>query len=143
MRRFIIMMILLLLQGCSQTLPTLGGGFDQSEYEGQWLLINYWARWCKPCYEEIPDLNQLDQDEKIKVLGVNFDALNEDQLKQDVEYMGIGFDVLLQDPAGHFDFKTPRVLPVSYLINPNNGHVRVLKGKQAESDLRRAISAAD
>ena len=28
-----------------------------SKFEGQWLLLNFWATWCAPCREEIPELN--------------------------------------------------------------------------------------
>ena len=31
----------------------------------QWNVINYWAIWCKPCREEIPELNRLDQEADI------------------------------------------------------------------------------
>lgn len=34
--------------------------------EGKWVLLNFWATWCVPCVEELPDLNelahQMDQD---------------------------------------------------------------------------------
>ena len=29
-----------------------------SKFEGQWLLLNFWATWCAPCREEIPELNE-------------------------------------------------------------------------------------
>ncbi len=30
-----------------------------SKFEGQWLLINFWATWCAPCRKEMPMLSEL------------------------------------------------------------------------------------
>ena len=30
-----------------------------SRYQGDVVLINFWATWCAPCLEELPDLNEL------------------------------------------------------------------------------------
>ncbi|MGN7614599.1 TlpA disulfide reductase family protein [Magnetococcales bacterium HHB-1] len=27
-----------------------------SDYQGRWVLVNYWATWCPPCMEELPEL---------------------------------------------------------------------------------------
>ena len=35
-----------------------------SKFKGKWLLINFWATWCAPCREEIPDLNNLFNENK-------------------------------------------------------------------------------
>lgn len=51
--------------------------------ESRWLknndtvyLINYWATWCKPCVEELPDFIELEKqmkDEKFKMILVSLD----------------------------------------------------------------------
>ena len=27
------------------------------DYANKWIILNYWATWCKPCHEEIPAIN--------------------------------------------------------------------------------------
>ena len=51
--------------------------------DGEWLFINYWAEWCKPCIEEIPQLNALDSTyDQVTVLGVNYDGAEGADLAQ-------------------------------------------------------------
>ena len=33
-----------------------GNEIKLSDYRGKWVVLNYWATWCPPCLEEIPEL---------------------------------------------------------------------------------------
>lgn len=39
-----------------------GGEFQLSDFEGQVILLNFWATWCAPCREEMPSLDALNQE---------------------------------------------------------------------------------
>jgi len=46
-----------------------------SEYEGKVIFLNFWATWCPPCQQELPDVEQLYKDydlnsKELAVLGV-------------------------------------------------------------------------
>lgn len=130
----------LLLAGCAEDM-----GVDQhgrkvtaEQLEGQWLVINYWAEWCAPCRTEIPELNRLSEQlegRATQVLGVNFDALQGEALRQAADGFGIRFSVLAQDPAARYRLPRNEVLPVTYIID-SQGQVRErLVGEQTAAGL--------
>ncbi len=49
-----------------------------SQYKGKIIVLNFWATWCPPCREEMPELSQLHDEYKNKnvvVLGIAVDEL--------------------------------------------------------------------
>ena len=49
-----------------------------SAYKGKIIVLNFWATWCPPCREEMPELSQLNQlykNKNVVVLGVAIDEL--------------------------------------------------------------------
>ncbi len=39
-------------------------------------IINFWATWCKPCVEELPQFEQMNKKENIEVMLVSLDFLS-------------------------------------------------------------------
>jgi thiol-disulfide isomerase/thioredoxin len=35
-----------------------GKAIELSDYKGKRVLLNYWATWCRPCIEEMPDMEK-------------------------------------------------------------------------------------
>lgn len=143
MRLQLVMGILagLLLAGCGEDL-----GVDQhgqkvaaEHLEGQWLVINYWAEWCAPCRKEVPELNALaDQleGESVRVLGVNFDGLQDEALAKASDALGIGYRVLAEDPASRFQLPRSEVLPVTYIVDDQGKLRERLLGEQTAAGLK-------
>jgi thiol-disulfide isomerase/thioredoxin len=47
------------------------------QWQGKPLLVNFWAPWCAPCVEEMPELDQLSRDnagKNIKIIGIGIDS---------------------------------------------------------------------
>ena len=98
-------------------------------------MINYWAIWCAPCREEIPELNALDDSTELMVFAVNYDGQNGEALQSQAAEMGINFPLLEQDPGAALGIERPRVLPTTLLVNPKGAVTDTLVGPQTQESL--------
>lgn len=135
----------LLLAGCADDwgLDQHGRKVTAEQLEGQWLVINYWAEWCRPCRTEIPELNHLDEHLRgkgVKVLGVNFDALQGNALAKAAAAFDIRFSVLAQDPASRLGLPRNDVLPVTYIVDADGRLRERLVGEQTAAGLQARLA---
>lgn len=126
MRLALVFLSGLVLLGCSSERTSI--------VASQWNVINYWAIWCKPCREEIPELNQLNQIENVVVLGVNFDGKVGKALVSDADELGITFDII-DDPASSLNIARPSVLPTTVVLSPEGTLVATLVGPQTSESI--------
>src|SRR5690242_867030 len=63
------------------TLPPIAGlkrdggavpGIDPERFNGAVSVVNVWASWCAPCHDEAPLLMELAQDQRLRVVGINY-----------------------------------------------------------------------
>lgn len=132
------------LAGCSRApgVETLSGDeYAIDALKGRWIFVNYWAEWCKPCATEIPELNQFAQthENEAVVLGVNFDGVTGDTLKQQSEKLKIEFAVAVKDPAQLLGLPRPQSLPATYVIDQQGNYRTVLMGPQTHQSLKAAM----
>ncbi len=123
-------------------IPLLDGTtLPLSGLKGRWVFVNYWAEWCAPCREEIPELNalQVEDGDRVLVLGVNFDQLPVEVMGPQAEKLGIRFAVAAEDPRDLLGIALPEVLPSTYVFDPDGKQVGVLLGPQDLDQLRAAM----
>ena len=149
LKKPLIIVLVFILTACGQaeSLGTdqHGVSIPASLLSGRWLVINYWAVWCAPCRKEVPVLNVLHQelhDQGVRVIGVNFDQLQGDQLLADSQQLGIAFSVLSTDPAERFKLPETRGLPATYIVNPQGQLVGQLRGEQSKKSIIQALHQA-
>lgn len=112
------------------------------ETSGHWLLINYWASWCKPCRQEIPELNELHHElasQSVKVLGYNFDQLEGAALLSAGEQLGIEFPLLSNAAISKLELPGVMGIPVTFLVNPQGQYSDHLSGEQTRASLLAAL----
>lgn len=106
------------------TLPDMDGQkVSLSDYRGQWVLVNYWATWCPPCREELPELEVFHSNSggKATVLGVNVEDIDKQPLSQFVEEQFLSYPILVAGGNPRADQVVGQIpgLPTSYLIAPD------------------------
>jgi len=47
-------------------------GLDPANFKGAVTVVNVWASWCVPCRDEAPLLLQLSQDNRFRLIGINY-----------------------------------------------------------------------
>ncbi|GAB3289192.1 TlpA family protein disulfide reductase [Parahaliea aestuarii] len=134
MRTCVLALLFTLLTACGEHSDNSPAG-GLSSYRGQWVVVNYWAKWCKPCIEEIPELNRLNEEHAdIQVLGVNYDGLTDDALAAQVAELGVDFPII-PDPAAELGTPRPVVLPTTLILDADGALVKTLVGPQTGESL--------
>jgi thiol-disulfide isomerase/thioredoxin len=102
-----------------------GQPFRLKELQGQVVLLNFWATYCIPCREEIPALNQLQnelQAQGLKIVGASLDDTAEDVNTYQAEVAKFEYQVLLGGSDAKVQY-AQSVLPTTYLID-RQGRIR-------------------
>jgi thiol-disulfide isomerase/thioredoxin len=105
-------------------LTDLGGAERRlDEWQGQWLLVNFWASWCPPCIKEIPvlvDAQQRWAARGLQIIGPAMDA--PDTTRDMARRLGVNYPVMAGDQAVSRAMTalgdTLGALPFSVLIDP-------------------------
>ncbi len=123
------------------TLPDLDGEPRQlSEWDGDLVLLNFWATWCPPCTKEMPmfqDRYERHADQGFTIVAVAVDELME--TKAFIDTFGIEFPILIgQDEAiavGREYGNRIGALPYSVLIDRDGIVQETHRGEVTETDL--------
>lgn len=108
-----------------------GGQHQLSHYKGKWVLVNYWATWCPPCLEEVPDLvNLYDQHQQkdLVVLGVVFDYKDVKEVSEYVDDMLMSYPIVLGDDSVIEQIGAADVMPTTFIYNPKGKLVKIKRG---------------
>jgi len=115
-----------------------------SKFEGQWLLINFWATWCAPCREEIPELNEFARENKtIQTIAIAIDDLesvNKFTNKIPIEYLSLIAEnegVQLSQSLGN----ERGILPFSVIISPEKEIEKVFYGRLKLNQLNQSLNS--
>ena len=129
-------------------LPALAGltrdgkevpGLSNAAFKGEVTLVNVWASWCIPCAEEVPMLERLSRDKRIRLVGINYKDPT-DNARRFLNRYGNPFVAVGVDASGRtsIDWGVYGV-PETYVIGRDGTIAYKLVGPVTEENLAQVI----
>jgi len=98
-----------------------------SSLKGNPVLVNFWASWCKPCREEIPELIKLYKkynDKGFRLIGINIDK-DKQNAERFINHFQINYTVAFDSQMSAINEYKAVGMPSSFIID-KNGMIRAI-----------------
>ncbi len=109
-----------------------GGEFRLSDFQGKYVLVNFWATWCAPCRKEMPMLSELQTEfggERFEVVTI---ATGRNELAGIRRFLGeVGVDnlPLYLDPKQKLARDMAVLgLPITVILDPEGREIARMRG---------------
>ena len=145
-----LLLVCLQVRAVDYELPDVDGQMQTlDQYQGKWVIVNYWATWCTTCLKELPDLVSFHKNNKDKdavVVGINFEDISMEELNTFIEDESIPFPVLSSKPIPVTPLGPVPALPTTYIIDPEGkvvaGDVGIITQQDLEDYIAREKAAS-
>jgi len=92
------------------------------DFEGNVVLLNFWATWCAPCRIEIPALVELQNEYRqqgLRIVGVSLDQSGADVVKRFVDNMNMNYTVVMGNERIVESYGGIKAIPTTFIIDRN------------------------
>jgi cytochrome c biogenesis protein CcmG, thiol:disulfide interchange protein DsbE len=118
-----------------------GEPWRMADHRGQVVLVNYWATWCGPCWEETPGLIRLSQEMKgLAVVGVSLDTGGTAKVQKFVDEFHVPYPVVMPERMSQMEFGLEGV-PTTILVDKQGRVAKTYVGAVRERDFRTDVEA--
>jgi thiol-disulfide isomerase/thioredoxin len=90
-----------------------------ADWKGKVVILNFWATWCPPCREEIPELVRLQEKykDKLLIVGASEDEDGPQKVEQFVQQYGMNYPVVMATKELIDNYGGVPALPTSFIID--------------------------
>ncbi len=126
-----------------------GRSISASQWRGKVTIVNFWATWCPPCREEIPDLIALQKKYQghLQIIGVSVDESSADDVRAFVKTHQINYPVAMVTRDLRRAFPGVYALPTSFVLDKEGRtvqrHVGLIGADVYEQETRVLAGLAD
>ncbi len=130
------------------TLPDLDGRLQPiSQWKDKVLVVNFWATWCPPCKEEMPEFSRINSkyaEKGIQFVGISIDSADKVlafQKETPVSYPLLISNLESLELSSDLGNRA-KALPFTIILRADGRPQQVKLGKFATPDLEKAIQSA-
>jgi thiol-disulfide isomerase/thioredoxin len=91
-----------------------------ADWKGKVVILNFWATWCPPCREEIPELVRLQAQyrDKLLIVGASEDDEGPQRVQKFIQVYGINYPIVMATRELIANYGGVPALPTSFIIDP-------------------------
>lgn len=126
-----------------------GNTHTLSDYKGKTVFLNFWATWCGPCRNEMPEIQKLyeeyqaKEDKDVVILGIAAPDLggeaSEEEIKAFLEENGYTYPVVMDTTGEIFTSYGISAFPTTFMIDKDSNVYGYVSGQLSEDVMRNII----
>lgn len=120
------------------------GTLSLAEYKGNVVLVNFWATWCPPCREEIPDFIRVRDSlhaQGFEIIGVALDEGGASVVVPYAQEVGISYPLVIGNQEVTQRYGGIRGIPTSFLLDREGRIVQKWTGMIDAQTLEQSVKA--
>jgi thiol-disulfide isomerase/thioredoxin len=96
-----------------------GNTIKTADWPGKVTILTFWATWCPPCREEIPELIALQKQyaSQLRIVGISMDDGSPEEVRRFAKKVGINYPIVMATDEIVAKFGSVPGLPTSFVID--------------------------
>ena len=113
-----------------------------SDYNNKAVILNFFATWCPPCREEIPDFIEMvntHDSERFAIIGISVEKGDDATVKRFVTDARINYPVLMDDGLVSKAYGPIHSIPTTFIIDKKGNIVQKIIGSRTKKEFEKIV----